>query len=105
VSDGNREITGFKFGPVTTQNLADALRRANAAYRDRLGWHELQLNGMSQDVSWNSRAGQYYESRLPRAAVNDYLSCGRITYTASTSSLKAAIVTRPASALSLHSAA
>ena len=64
VSDGNREITEFKFGPVTTQNLAEALRRANAAYRDRLAWRELQLNGMSQDVSWNSRAGQYYELYL-----------------------------------------
>jgi starch synthase len=59
ISDGNREITGFKFGPVTAQNLAAALRNASAAYRDRLGWRELQLNGMSQDVSWDSRANQY----------------------------------------------
>jgi starch synthase len=59
ISDGNRDITGFKFGPVTAQNLDQALRNANAAYRDRLGWRELQLNGMSQDVSWDSRANQY----------------------------------------------
>lgn len=59
ISDGKREITGFKFGPVTAQNLAAALRNASAAYRDRLGWRKLQLNGMSQDVSWDSRANQY----------------------------------------------
>jgi starch synthase len=59
ISDGKRETTGFKFGPVTAQNLAAALRNASAAYRDRLGWRELQLNGMSQDVSWDSRANQY----------------------------------------------
>ena len=60
-TDGKREITGFKFGPVTAQNLAGALRRANAAYRDRLGWREIQLNGMSQDLSWKSRAGRYLD--------------------------------------------
>jgi starch synthase len=59
VSDGNREITGFKFGPVTAQNLAAALYDVIAAYRDRLGWREMQLNGMSADVSWESRASEY----------------------------------------------
>ena len=61
VSDGNREITGFKFRPVTAQNLAAALHNVIAAYRDRLGWREMQLNGMSVDVSWDGRASEYLD--------------------------------------------
>jgi starch synthase len=51
--------TGFKFAPVTTQNLADALRRAHAAFRDKAAWCRLQQNGMSTDVSWRDRAARY----------------------------------------------
>ena len=51
--------TGFKFAPVTTQNLADALRRAHATFRDRAGWYQIQQNGMSRDVSWRNRAAHY----------------------------------------------
>jgi len=61
ISDGKRNVTGFKFGPVTAENLAAALRRASTIYRNRLDWRELQLNGMSQDVSWESRASEYAE--------------------------------------------
>lgn len=60
-SDINRAITGFKFSPVTAQNLAAALCKANAAYRDRLGWRKMQLNGMATDVSWDNRASQYLD--------------------------------------------
>lgn len=60
-SDNSREITGFKFGPVTAQNLAATLSRANAAYRDRLGWRKMQLNAMATDVSWDNRASQYLD--------------------------------------------
>jgi starch synthase len=56
---GSDQATGFKFGPVTTENLAAALRRANALYRDKPAWKKIQGNGMSTDVSWRSRASQY----------------------------------------------
>lgn len=59
LSDNKQGATGFKFSPVTMQNLAAALCSANAAYRDRQGWREMQLNGMATDVSWDSRASQY----------------------------------------------
>ena len=51
--------TGFKFAPVTSENLADALRRAHAAFRDKAAWRRLQQSGMSTDVSWRGRAARY----------------------------------------------
>ena len=51
--------TGFKFAPVTTQNLADALRRAHATFRDKAAWRQIQQRGMSKDVSWRDRATRY----------------------------------------------
>jgi starch synthase len=53
--------TGFKFAPVTADNLAGALRRAHAAFHDKPAWRKLQRAGMSTDVSWRSRAGRYAE--------------------------------------------
>jgi starch synthase len=51
--------TGVQFGPVTNENLADALRRANALFRDKPVWRQMQKNGMAIDVSWRSSARQY----------------------------------------------
>ena len=51
--------TGFKFGPVTGETLAGALRRASNSFHDKQVWRKLQLNGMSTDVSWRNRASQY----------------------------------------------
>jgi starch synthase len=51
--------TGFKFAPVTSDNLAGALREAGNAFRDRHAWRRLQHHGMSTDVSWRNRASQY----------------------------------------------
>lgn len=51
--------TGFKFGPVTSDNLGAALRKANIAFHDHLTWRRLQQSGMTTDVSWRNRAGQY----------------------------------------------
>jgi starch synthase len=56
---GSDHATGFKFGPVTPENLAAALRRASTLFRDKPEWKKIQLNGMSTDVSWRSRASQY----------------------------------------------
>jgi starch synthase len=51
--------TGFKFGPVTTGNLAGALRRAHTVFRAAPVWRRIQQNGMSTDVSWRDRARRY----------------------------------------------
>lgn len=50
---------GFKFGPVTSDNFAAALRRANEVFRNKVEWRKLQLNGMSTDVSWGARTHRY----------------------------------------------
>jgi starch synthase len=51
--------TGFKFGPVTTENLAGVLQRACATFHDVAAWRRIQRNGMSTDVSWRNPAGRY----------------------------------------------
>jgi starch synthase len=56
--------TGFKFAPVTAENLAVALRRASASFNaassdDASPWRRMQRNGMATDVSWRNRASQY----------------------------------------------
>jgi starch synthase len=51
--------TGFKFSPVTAENLAGALRRASNSFHDKHAWRGLQHNGMSTDVSWRNRASRY----------------------------------------------
>lgn len=61
--------TGFQFGPVTSEGLAGALRKANLAFHDRLTWRRLQQSGMATDVSWRNRAGEYatlYRDIAPR---------------------------------------
>jgi starch synthase len=61
VIDGGDAPTGFKFHPVTSDNLAAAIRRAHAAFLDKSGWRGLQTNGMTTDVSWRGRAVRYAE--------------------------------------------
>jgi starch synthase len=51
--------TGFKFGPVTAENLTGALRKAGNSFLDKHAWRGLQHDGMSTDVSWRNRASQY----------------------------------------------
>ena len=63
--------TGFKFGPVTVEDLAGALRRANRTFHDRQAWRVLQQNGMSTDVSWRNRASLY------AALYRDAVAAGR----------------------------
>jgi len=63
--ESEKDATGFKFSPVTTENLDHALRRAAAAFYASRGngpdWLRMQLNGMLTDVSWRHRAGRYAE--------------------------------------------
>jgi len=58
--------TGFKFGPVTAENLAGVLQRACATFHDVAAWRRIQRNGMSIDVSWRNPASRYADlySRL-----------------------------------------
>jgi starch synthase len=51
--------TGFKFGPVTAENLAGVLQRACATFHDVAAWRRIQRNGMSTDVSWRDPASRY----------------------------------------------
>ena len=55
------QSTGFKFKPVTAEQLASALTRALTVFNDKKAWRALQLNGMSSDVSWSHRARRYIE--------------------------------------------
>jgi starch synthase len=53
--------TGFKFAPVTPDQLAHALRRTSVLFHDKAAWRRLQLNGMATDVSWRGPAKHYAE--------------------------------------------
>jgi starch synthase len=55
---GGRQ-TGFKFAPVTAENLAGVLQRACATFHDVAAWRRIQRNGMSTDVSWRNAARRY----------------------------------------------
>ena len=59
--NADRAMTGIKFGPVTTEKLAEALRRANVLFRNKAVWRQIQQNGMAVDVSWRNRASGYAE--------------------------------------------
>jgi starch synthase len=51
--------TGVQFGPVTSENLSDGLRRGSALFHDKPVWRRMRQNGMAVDVSWRNSARQY----------------------------------------------
>ncbi|MBV9565406.1 MAG: glycogen synthase GlgA [Bradyrhizobium sp.] len=51
--------TGFKFAPVSSEKLAQVLKRAASAFHDVAVWRRIQRKGMSIDVSWSGPAGRY----------------------------------------------
>jgi starch synthase len=59
VAESGGRQTGFKFGPVTTENLAGVLQQAYATFRDVAAWRRIQRNGLSTDVSWRNPASHY----------------------------------------------
>jgi starch synthase len=65
VSDANETTiaagaaTGIQFGPVTSENLAGAIRRTNALFHNKPAWQRLQKNAMTVDVSWRCPARHY----------------------------------------------
>ena len=54
-----REGTGFKFTNYTSMNLLTSIQEALISFRDKPGWKQLMLNGMSKDFSWNASAKEY----------------------------------------------
>ena len=51
--------TGFQFGPVTADDLAMAIRRAAALFKNTSAWQTTQRNAMTTDVSWRTPARRY----------------------------------------------
>jgi starch synthase len=62
--------TGVQFGPVTGENLSEALRRANALFHDKPVWRKMQRNGMAGDVSWRNSARHYADLYREIAKIN-----------------------------------
>jgi starch synthase len=52
---------GFAFDAPDGAALAEALRRALAAFADTNRWRQIQLAGMRADLSWNEAAGRYLD--------------------------------------------
>jgi starch synthase len=53
------KATGVQFEPVTLENLAGAIRRAGALFKDKSVWRKMQKKGMAVDVSWRNSAHRY----------------------------------------------
>ncbi len=61
-----RRGTGFRFENADGTGLMWAIDQALLAWRDRAGWRQLMLNGMSRDFSWE-RSARAYEDAYRRA--------------------------------------
>ncbi len=55
----DRPNNGFLFEEVKAEALTQAMLRSFDRYKDREAWHQLQVNGMTQDFSWEKSAVQY----------------------------------------------
>ena len=51
--------TGFKFTSYSSSALLTAISHTLQAFKDKVGWKRLMLNGMSKDFSWNASAREY----------------------------------------------
>lgn len=51
--------TGFKFAKYSSDALLASVNQALQAFKDKVGWKRLMLNGMSKDFSWNASAKEY----------------------------------------------
>jgi starch synthase len=50
---------GFKFAEYSPTALVAAVRRALAAFRNRVAWKQMQRAGMRLDHSWDASAREY----------------------------------------------
>jgi len=57
----NGAATGILFDEVSTESLADALRRAAALFAQRTVWRQIQRQGMRADFSWKRVGARYAE--------------------------------------------
>jgi starch synthase len=62
--------TGVQFGPVTSENLAGAIRRAKTLFHNKPAWRGMQKNGMTIDLSWHNPARHYADLYLEVAKLN-----------------------------------
>ena len=51
--------TGFKFAKYSSDALLASVNQALQAFKDKVGWKRLMLNGMNKDFSWNASAKEY----------------------------------------------
>jgi starch synthase len=56
---GHLGATGFTFAEPDVGGLMSGIRRACAAFRDKVGWRALQRNAMERDFGWEGSARQY----------------------------------------------
>jgi starch synthase len=54
-----RTATGVSFLPVTSEGLAQAVRRTLALWQDAAAWKRVQASAMKADVSWREPARDY----------------------------------------------
>lgn len=61
ISDEGEETpqTGFLFEHANDTDLVAALLRSLSVYKQKKEWRSIQMNGMSQDFSWERSAKQY----------------------------------------------
>ncbi|MDQ3491138.1 MAG: glycogen synthase [Acidobacteriota bacterium] len=52
---------GFKFGPYRADSFLEKIYEALFAYADQDTWRRIQLNGMSEDNSWENAARKYVQ--------------------------------------------
>jgi starch synthase len=66
----DRTATGILFDEASFEGLMQGVAHALAIYREPLLWRRLQLQGMSQDFSWDASASRYaalYRGAAPHA--------------------------------------
>lgn len=66
--------TGFVLENVSSLSLLVTIRRALSVWHDKKTWKKIQINGMKQDLSWESRAISYlalYNKTLGRVGTVD----------------------------------
>ncbi len=59
-SFGSDEVNGFSFNDAAGYALADAVGRAVEMYdSNKPAWHQMMMNGMNADLSWDASAKKY----------------------------------------------
>ncbi len=70
----NHKATGFVLENVSSLSLLVTIQRALSVWHDQKTWKNIQINGMKQDLSWESRAISYlalYNKTLGRVGTVD----------------------------------